>query len=92
MANKKSSAAQAIKDMLELGLDVAFFIGSVNAIHKMNAEIGIITKERTMKRVKEVKVTVSIKTTVRVKPHYDRKPFIINPDGTISIDGDWDFK
>lgn len=91
MANKKTSAAQAIKDMLELGIDITLLLGNVSDIHVMNAEIGIITKERAKRRVKEVKVTVKVKAAP-VKPKYDRRPFIINPDGTIAISGDWDFK
>lgn len=91
MANKKSPAIQAIKDMLELDIDITFFTGNINNIHAMNAEIGIITKEKAERKVKEVKVTVRVKPAP-AKPKYDKVPFIINPDGTIAISGDWDFK
>lgn len=90
MANRKSPAAQAIRDMLEMGFDITFFTGNVNRIHGMNAEISIITKERTVKKVvrnNHVHTSVKIQTKISV---YHR-PFIINPDGTIALESHWDF-
>ena len=89
MANRKSAAAQAIKDMLELGLDIVFLTGNVNRLHVMNAAVGITTKEKSVKKVREIKVSVKIKVTAKVS--YDRRSFFINPDGTISsVGADWD--
>ena len=96
MANKKSCAAQAIKDMLELGMDITMFIGTVNRVHNMNNVIGIITREKPVKKVKRPKlikvreIEVKVTMTAKVKVNKD---FIINPDGTISFGNtDWDFK
>ena len=96
MANKASSASQAIKDMLENGIDISMFIGVVNKIHNLNAVIGIVTKEKATKKAKRpkyIKVTeaeIKITMTAKVKVN---KNFIINPDGTISFSNtDWDFK
>ena len=52
MANRNSPATQAIKDMLELGIDVTFFTGHIEELHVMNAKISIITKEE-VKKVKK---------------------------------------
>lgn len=95
MANKQSCAAQAIKDMLELGMNVSFLTGVINRIHSMNATIGIVTKEKPVKKVKRPKlikvteITVNVTVTAKVKVN---RNFHINPDGTIALDNDWDFK
>lgn len=92
MANKRSSAAQAIRDMLEMGIDITFFTGNVNKIHAMNAEISIITKESAVKRVKvtEVEVKVNYMPPEVYKPA-PKKRLVINPDGTVALGLDWDF-
>lgn len=91
MANKKSSAAQAIKDMLEMGIDITFFAGNINRIHVMNAEISIVTKERAAKREKtEVKMKVNYMPPEVYKPA-SRRVLMINPDGTVALGIEWDF-
>lgn len=96
MANKTSCAAQAIKDMLECGMDITMFIGVINRVHNMNSTIGIITKEKPVKRVKRPKLIkvreIEVKVTMTAKVKVNRD-FIINPDGTVSFNNtDWDFK
>ena len=54
MANHKSSAAQAIKDMLELGIDVTFFTGHITELHVLNAKINIITKTEVKMEKKHI--------------------------------------
>lgn len=93
MANKRSSAAQAIKDMLELGLNVSFFTGCIGKVHVMNAEISIITKEsvKIQKKVKPVRVQAP-KVQPTPKHVYNQK-IIINVDGTVSVEyTEWDYK
>lgn len=90
MANKKSAARQALKDMKEMGLDVSFIEGRINRLHSFNARISIITKEKTRKVVKVTKTTINI--TVNTAPKsYHYNSFRVNPDGTVGIFRDWDF-
>lgn len=93
MANKKSPASQAIKDMLEMGIDVTFFTGNIMKIHVMNSRVNIITKEHVKKekRVKPAKVYAP-KATPTPKHVYNQR-IVINIDGTVSIDvTEWDYK
>lgn len=96
MANKKSPAAQAIKDMLELGIDVTVFTGNITKIHMLNAEISIITKEtsKPKEKVKEVKAKpYPHKTKPQPIQHRYNRRIIINVDGTVSIElTEWDYK
>lgn len=93
MANRKSVAAQAIKDMLELGIDVTLLIGHIEEIHVMNAEIGIVTKTKSKKVKKAPKInSVTVKTFTAPKHMYNRT-IIINVDGTVSVEfTEWDYK
>lgn len=92
MANKTSCASQAIKDMLEANINVAFFVASINEMHSLNSIIGIVTKDKPRKYPKKpkfIKVETTIKVTTKIKVDRD---FHINPDGTISFGkNDWDF-
>lgn len=94
MANRKSSAAQAIKDMLELGIDVTFLTSHIAEIHVLNAEISIITKSK----VKKVKKEVHPKRVYLPKPepklkHVYNHSIIINIDGTVSVGyTEWDYE
>lgn len=88
MANKKSSARQALHDMLEAGLDISFLLGKIRELHQLNAEINIITREITEPKIVETKIEVHVAfhyTTPEAvkkapKPQYYRT---IAPDGSI---------
>lgn len=96
MAKFKSSASQAIKDMLEDGLNVSFFMASVTETHVLNAEIGIITQERVQRKPKAKKAPKFIKPAQqpKAKPtHTYSRRIAINIDGTVSIEfTEWDYK
>lgn len=97
MANKKSSAQQAIKDMLEAGIDVSFFMMTIREYHILNAEIGIVTKEKAKPKPKVKKEKVYVKPAPKCKPrkytHVYNRRLCINPDGTVSIEfSEWDYK
>lgn len=101
MANKKTSSAQAIRDMLEAGLDITFFIGEVNRMHILNVEIGIVTKEKAVKLPKTPKVKKEKPKKISWKPravtpvrHRFNSNLTINPDGTVSLGftSEWDYK
>lgn len=93
MANYKSSAKQAIKDMLESGLDITFFIGELRHLHKLNTEIGIESKPVKIKLKVEVTVNVNIYVPDNRMPLPKRRT-MFNPDGTVAVfmDDDWDNK
>lgn len=88
MANKRSSARQALKDMLEAGLDISFLEGKLRENHQLNAEINIITREYFKPKVVETKVEVHVAfhyTTPEAvkkapKPQYY---YAMGPHGTI---------
>lgn len=95
MAKFKSTASQAIKDMLEDGLNVSFFMASVTKIHVLNSEIGIVTQERVQSKPKVKKAPKFIKPPVqpKAKAHVYNRNIIINIDGTVSIEiNEWDYK
>lgn len=100
MANRKSPAAQAIKDMLELNLEVSFFTGKIRKYHMLNAQAGIITVEVvTSKEEKKAKPhTPKPKKAPKCKHtyvprHVYNQRIIINVDGTVSVDfTEWDYK
>lgn len=94
MANRKSPATQAIKDMLELGIDVTFFTGHIHELHVLNAEISIITKEEVKKVEKEIKPKRYHAPKAAPAPkHVYNQRIIFNVDGTISIEAtEWDYK
>lgn len=102
MANRKSPARQAIKDMLELGFDVTFFTNNIRSIHMLNIEIGIVTKERAVKVIKKKKPKVnrpkpqtkSWTPKPQPKKHVYNQNITFNPDGTISLGftHEWDYK
>lgn len=102
MANRKTSAQQAINDMLEDGLNIAFFIGNIKSIHLLNIEIGIVTKEKAHKVIKEKKPKVHKPKPQKVwRPkapqpvrHRFNSNLTFNPDGTISLGftSEWDYK
>ena len=100
MANHKSSAAQAIKDMLELGIDVTFFTGHITELHMLNINVGIITKDRIKRVKKEPKKEPKPKPKKIYAPkaiptpkHVYNQRIIINVDGTVSIEyNEWDYE
>lgn len=95
MANKKSPAAQAIKDMLELGLDISFFTCNVNRVHELNLLIGIVTKEKKLKKEKKSKHKFYTPIVSPIpKRIILRQSVVINPDGTVAMDSnlEWDWK
>ena len=101
MANRRTSAQQALKDMKELNMDITFFTGNLMAFHMLNIEIGIITKERAEKVIKEHKPKANKHKPKRYswtpKPctpkHVYNHTVIINPDGTVSSSfTEWDYK
>lgn len=93
MANKKSPAAQAIKDMLELGMDVTFFVGNITKFHVLNAEISISTKERVKRQKRERLIKVCAPKPIPKSKHVYNQRIIINIDGTVSIEmSEWDYK
>lgn len=93
MANRKSPAAQAIKDMLELGIDVTFFTGHIEELHVLNAEISIITKDKVKKVKKETKTRVYAPKATPTPKHVYNKRIVINVDGTVSVEvTEWDYK
>ena len=94
MANRKSSAAQAIQDMLELGIDVTFIKGHVSELHVLNAEISIETKTIVKKQDKPKPERIYKSKPVITKPkHIYNQRIIINIDGTVSIEyTEWDYK
>lgn len=101
MANKRTSSAQAIKDMLEAGLDITFFTGNIMAFHMLNIEIGIVTKERAEKVIKEKKPKAnkpkpkrySWRPASQTPKHIYNHTLIINSDGTVSSSfTEWDYK
>lgn len=93
MARRKSPAAQAIKDMLELGVDVAFFTGHIEELHVLNAEISIITKEEVKKIKKEAKTRVYAPKAAPAPKHVYNQRIVINVDGTVSVEvTEWDYK
>lgn len=93
MANHKSSAAQAIKDMLELDIDVTFITGHINKLHILNAEINIITKDNVKKEKKHRTTKKSMPKAAPKLQHVYNQRIIINVDGTISIEcTEWDYK
>ena len=102
MANRKTSSAQAIKDMEELNMDVSFLKGNIISIHILNIEIGIITKERAPKVIREKRPKVHKPKPQKVwRPkapqpvrHRFNSNLTFNPDGTISLGftSEWDYK
>ena len=94
MANRKSPAAQAIKDMLELGIDVTFLTGHIAEIHVLNAKISIITKSKVKKVKKEVHPKRVCLPKPALKPkHVYNHSITINIDGTVSIGyTEWDYE
>lgn len=95
MANHKSSARQAIKDMMELGIDVSYFTGLITEFHRLNAEISIVTKEK-VKRSRKTEQTYVPDYTPKAVPqpkHVYNRRIIINVDGTVSVEfTEWDYK
>lgn len=84
MANRKSAARQALKDMLECKLDITFFKGKVRHLHLLNEEIGII-REETIPAVKievEVKVIPNYMVREALEPRPTKK-YYRAPDGSI---------
>ena len=94
MANRKSPAAQAIKDMLELGIDVTFFTGHISEIHVLNAEISIITKSKVKRVKKEAHIKRAYLPKAAPKPkHVYNHSITINIDGTVSMGyTEWDYE
>lgn len=101
MANKRTSSAQAIKDMLEAGLDITFFTGNIMAFHMLNIEIGIVTKEKAEKVIREHRPKAnrpkpkrySWRPAPQTPKHVYHNTIIINPDGTVSSSfTEWDYK
>ena len=101
MANRRTSAQQALKDMKELNMDITFFTGNLMAFHMLNIEIGIVTKEKAEKVIKERKPKANKPKPKRYswtpKPctpkHVYNHTVIINPDGTVSSSfTEWDYK
>ena len=94
MANHKSSAAQAIKDMLELGIDVTFFTGHITELHVLNAKINIITKTEVKREKKQAKPVKVYKPKPTPKPkHVYNQRIIINVHGTVSIEyNEWAYE
>lgn len=98
MANKRTAASQAIKDMLNAQIEVSMFNGKINYNHYLNEIIGITEKwanERTKVSIKP-KVKVEIEIYVNYQVPEALKPALVkmhrrNPDGTIAIfDDEWD--
>lgn len=91
MAKKHSSAAQqALKDMLEMDIDITVLAGKLRRLHKLNEELGIDNKRVTINV--EIKTTVVVPVVIPVifAPLH-RKKWYINPDGTISTEyNKWD--
>lgn len=73
MANKKSAARQAIKDMLAENLDITMFIGKVNRYHALNELIGIDNEPIPVVKV-EVKVEVEIPIHNYMPPEVFKAP------------------
>lgn len=93
MANHKSSAAQAIKDMLELGINVSFLTGHIKEVHMLNVEIGIITREEVRKVERHEPIRVYKPKPAPKPQHVYNRRVIINIDGTVSIEfEEWDYK
>lgn len=88
MANRRSSARQALKDMLEAGLDISFLLGKIRELHQLNAEINIITREVIEPKIVEtnikVNVTINYMVPEAVKPApKPRFYYAMGPHGTI---------
>lgn len=92
MANKKSAAAQAIRDMQAAQLDVQMFSGQVRRIHALNIELGIVSNVPVEVVKQEIKIRVSIHNyqVPEALVPLPRKRYMRNPDGTIAVFGDWD--
>lgn len=91
MKKKHNSAAQqALKDMLEMGIDITVLAGKLRYLHKLNEELGINNKRVTINV--EVKTTIVIPVVIPVIfTSLPRKKWYINPDGTISTEyNEWD--
>ena len=95
---RKSPAAQAIRDMLECGVNAGLLFSKIEVIHELNAAIGIITKERSKEKSKK-KVIKTFEPKVRTKSKDNsieisiKRSLVFNPDGTISdiTEINWDF-
>lgn len=86
MANRKSAARQALKDMKEAKLNISFFIGNLHKHHSLNISINIDDKP-VKQPTKVVERVIVIREVYKIpKP----KMYKMNPDGTISIYSDWD--
>ena len=96
MANYKSSAAQAIKDMLELGIDVTFLTSSITELHMLNINVGIITKRVKKEPKKEPKPEpkkIYAPKAIPTPKHVYNQRIIINVDGTVSVEyNEWDYR
>ena len=96
MANYKSIAAQAIKDMLELGIDVTFLTGHITEIHMLNINVGIITKREKKEPKKEPKPEpkkIYAPKAIPTPKHVYNQRIIINVDGTVSVEyNEWDYR
>lgn len=93
MSRRKSPAAQAIKDMLEIGIDVTFFTGHIEELHVLNAEISIITKDKVKRVKKETKHRVYVPKAAPKPKHVFNRRIVINVDGTVSVEvTEWDYK
>lgn len=98
MANHKSSAAQAIKDMLELGIDVTFLTGHITEIHMLNINVGIITRIKRVKKEPKMEPKLELKKiyapkAISTPKHVYNQRIIINVDGTVSVEyNEWDYR
>ena len=95
---RRSPAAQAIRDMLESGVNAGLLFSKIEVIHELNAAIGIITKEKSKKKSKK-KVNRTFEPKVKSKYRNNpveisiKRSLVFNPDGTISdiTEINWDF-
>ena len=96
MANHKSIAAQAIKDMLELGIDVTFLTGHITELHMLNINVGIITKivkKEPKKEPKPEPKKIYAPKAILTPKHVYNQRIIINVDGTVSVEyNEWDYR
>lgn len=92
MANKKSAAQQAIKDMLASNMNIGMFIGEINSVHILNAEIGITEvyarKQKKVETKVEVKIKVNYMPPEVYKPAPRRRHVFIN--GVMQLFDDYD--
>lgn len=95
---QKSPAAQAIRDMLECGVNAGLLFSKIEIIHELNAAIGIITKDKSKKKVNrtfEPKVRAKSKdNSIEISSRVEiKRSLFFNPDGTVSekTEINWDF-